>query len=277
MDPGLRRDDERSRSNLDRPMSAGSPTDLRIVLVGTSHPGNIGAAARAMQTMGLDSLHLVAPECDPFAPEAQARAAGAERVMNRLQVHACLEDALADCLAIYGCTARRRSVALAESTPREAAPVLLAATQRGPVALLFGRERTGLENDELQRCHAAIHIPSDPTFGSLNLAAAVQILAYELRLAILAQQPGENSGKVEEGESPATHADMERFFEHLEQTLTDIDFHKGRQATTIMQRLRRLFFKASPDQRELRILRGILGESQRMARLAQGAGSAPQA
>ncbi len=271
---------------LDRPI----PVQLRIVLVGTSHPGNIGAAARAMQTMGLESLHLVAPECDPFAPESQVRAAGAERVMSSMVIHPSLGDALADCQTVYGCTARRRSVALPEVTPRAAAPQLVAAALRGPVALLFGRERTGLENSELQRCHAAVHIPTDAEFGSLNLAAAVQVVAYELRLAALAsiessgsqsvtntasasivaakQAEGSELGRASD-EPPATHAAMERFFEHLEQTLIDIDFHKGRHSTTVMHRLRRLFLRSSMDAREVRMLRGILAESQRMARLAR--------
>jgi TrmH family RNA methyltransferase len=255
------------------------PGLLRIVLVGTSHPGNIGAAARAMQTMGLSSLHLVAPECDPFAPEAQVRAAGAERVMSGMVVHASLAEALGDCRAVYGCTARKRSVALPQMSPREAAPRLIEAAQSAPVALLFGRERTGLENDELQRCHAAIHIPTAADFGSLNLAAAVQVLAYELRLAALAdpapRQPQLATAEAEvpsaDAESehpPATVQEMERFFEHLEQALVDIDFHKGRHSVTVMRRLRRLFLRASPDAREVRILRGILSEAQRMARLA---------
>ncbi len=261
---------EQARPEVDRPI----PEQLRIVLVGTSHPGNIGATARAMQTMGVDALHLVAPECDPWAPEAQVRSAGAERVMSTMIVHDTLEAAIGDCHRVYGCTARRRSVALDEFTPRAAAPALIAAARSGPVALLFGRERTGLENNELQRCHAAIHIPTDAEFGSLNLAAAVQVLAYELRLAALdAPLPttpmvSSNASADASLEQPATLADMERFFEHLEQALIDIDFHKGRHSTTVMHRLRRLYLRSAMDTREVRILRGILAESQRMARLA---------
>jgi TrmH family RNA methyltransferase len=265
---------EQARSAIDRPI----PDQLRIVLVGTSHPGNIGAAARAMQTMGVDALHLVAPECDPWAPEAQARSAGAERVMSKMIVHDTLEAAIGDCHLVYGSTARRRSVALEEFSPRDAAPRLISAARSRPVALLFGRERTGLENDELQRCHAAIHIPTDPDFGSLNLAAAVQVLAYELRLAALDSSaptaPTNDVGTAQNQpadpslEHPATLADMERFFEHLQQALVDIDFHKGRHSTTVMHRLRRLFLRSAMDTREVRILRGILAESQRMARLA---------
>lgn len=270
----------------DRPI----PVQLRIVLVGTSHPGNIGAAARAMQTMGLESLHLVAPECDPFAAESQVRAAGAEHVMSHMVIHATLADALADCHTVYGCTARKRSVALPQVTPRQAAPRLVEAAMRGAVAVLFGRERTGLENSELQRCHAAVHIPTDAEFGSLNLAAAVQVVAYELRLAALARIESEGYRSTAESagtpasmarpaevdqssnstaEPLANQAALERFFEHLEQTLIDIDFHKGRHSTTLMHRLRRLFLRANMDAREVRMLRGILAESQRMARLAR--------
>lgn len=259
---------------------------VKIVLIGTSHPGNIGATARAMQTMCLDGLHLVMPECDPYAGEARAMAAGADQVMAALQVHDTLESAIGDCQLILGCTARRRTVALPEISPRVAAADLIAAASARPVALLFGRERTGLENHELQQCHAAVHIPTNPEYGSLNLAAAVQVMAYELRLAAMgdafprsASQPAD----VEEARivpaahrrGIATHTEMEHFFGHLEQALVDIDFHKGRESRILMQRLRRLFLRAEPDSRELRILRGILGESQRMARIARQAMGEP--
>lgn len=243
---------------------------LRIVLVGTSHPGNIGAAARAMKTMGLHRLVLVAPEAFPHR-EASAMAAGADDVLEAAQVCADLDEALVDCRTVLGCTARKRGVALPEHHPREAAAHLLAATALGPVALLFGRERTGLTNEELHRCHAAIHIPADPEFSSLNLAAAVQVMSYELRIAMLAAAP-ESVALAAKDDPPATQGELEGFFTHLDQALVDIDFHKGRAAVTVMQRLRRLFLRAEPDQRELRILRGVLTDAQRMARLAREAG-----
>jgi tRNA (cytidine32/uridine32-2'-O)-methyltransferase len=255
-----------------------TPTpDLRIVLVGTSHPGNIGAAARAMKTMGFERLVLVAPEAPPTHREASAMAAGADDVLEAAHVCASLDEALADCRAVFGCTARRRSVALPEHDPREGASLLLAAAAGGPTALLFGRERTGLTNEELQRCHGAIHIPANPGYSSLNLAAAVQVLCYELRMAQLAsaapvQAPAAAIDPA--AEPPATHAQLEGFFGHLEQTLGDIDFHKGRAPELVMQRLRRLVLRAAPDARELRILHGILADSQRMARLAREAGKA---
>lgn len=247
--------------------------DLRIVLVGTSHPGNIGAAARAMKTMGLSRLVLAMPEASFPHRDASAMAAGAEDVLEAAQVCASLEEAVADCLTVYGCTARRRSVALPEHDPRAAAAGLLAATARGPAALLFGRERTGLSNEELQRCHAAVHIPANPDYGSLNLAAAVQVLSYEWRMAWLGAQPRAAPG-ADADEPPATQAQLEGFFGHLDQALHDIDFHKGRAPEVVMQRLRRLLLRATPDARELRILHGILADAQRMARLAHEAGKA---
>ncbi|MFC4728158.1 RNA methyltransferase [Coralloluteibacterium thermophilus] len=245
------------------------PHDIRFVLVGTQHPGNIGSAARAMKTMGLSRLSLVAPSKFPHA-EASAMAAGADDLMEAASVHADLPEALADCVTVFGCTARSRRVQLPELTPREAAGRILEAARQGPVALVFGRERTGLTNEELMRCDVAIHIPSDPTFSSLNLAASVQVLAYELRLALLAEGEAEAAPVAgEEGEGPAPQAELERFFEHLAQALDDIDFHKKRAPDTVMRRLRRLFSRARPESRELRILRGILADAQRMARLAR--------
>ena len=243
---------------------------LRIVLIGTSHPGNIGAAARAMKTMGLTRLVLVAPHAFPH-PEATALAAGADDVLEQALVCPDLDTALADCGLVLGCTARRRSVALPERDPRAAAAELIAAAARGPVALLFGRERTGLTNEELQRCHAAVHIDANPAYSSLNLAAAVQVLSYELRVAM--QAGAAPAAAAEEGaEEAASQGELEGFFGHLDQTLHDIDFHKGRAPEIVMQRLRRLFLRAAPNARELRILRGILADAQRMARLALEAG-----
>lgn len=245
-------------------------TGLRIVLVGTQHPGNIGAAARAMKTMGLRELVLVAP-LKPLNEETMAMAVGADDVVAAARMCATLDEAIADCKLVAGCTARQRQVQLAEFTPREVAPRLLAAATSAPVALLFGPERAGLTNEDLQRCHLSVHIPADPQFSSLNLAAAVQVLSYELRLAMLAQMQAVDAQRSTAAHTPAAHAAMEGFFAHLDQTLHDIDFHKGRSPVTVLRRLRRLFQRAQPDERELRILRGILADAQRMARLAQPA------
>jgi tRNA (cytidine32/uridine32-2'-O)-methyltransferase len=236
----------------------------RIVLVGTQHPGNIGSAARAMKTMGLHELALVAPERFPD-PEAFALSAGACDVLDESAVHASLGEALADCRLVIATTARQRSVPMPELSPGEAAVRLLEAAADGPVALVFGRERTGLENGELQLCHAAVCIPANPAYSSLNLAQAVQVLCYEWRMAWLASQPRPAQPR-EDDEPPATHAELEGFFAHLGGFMDEIDFHKGKDPAVVTQRLRRLFLRAAPDARELRILRGLLSDTQRLLR-----------
>jgi tRNA (cytidine32/uridine32-2'-O)-methyltransferase len=248
------------------------PADrLRIVLVGTQHPGNIGSAARAMKTMGLTRLVLVAPEKAPSV-ESYALAAGADDVLAGATTCATLAEAVADCRLVLGCTARSRRVALEELLPRDAAARAVGEAAAGAeVALVFGRERTGLSNDELQLCHASVHIPANPDYSSLNLAAAVQVLSYELRLAVLAAAaPVAADGEgPERREPPASHAEMEGFFAQLGDTLDAIDFHKGRAPESAMRKLRRLYLRAALDSREVRILRGILADAQRMASLAR--------
>ncbi|HUA81250.1 MAG TPA: RNA methyltransferase [Dyella sp.] len=242
------------------------PGLFRFVLVRTSHPGNIGSAARAMRTMGFSRMNLVAPHRFPDR-EVSAMAAGADDVLETAGVHEGLVDALAGTRMALGLSARRRGVNLPELTPREAAAQALAAAERGEeVALVFGNERTGLENDELARCHAMVRIPSVDDFSSLNLAQAVQVMAYELRVALLGEKMP--SPPPVHDEPLADAAQMERFYEHLLQTLDDIDFHKGRAPTMIMLRLRKLFQRAQMDERELRMLHGILADAQRMAKLA---------
>jgi tRNA (cytidine32/uridine32-2'-O)-methyltransferase len=236
----------------------------RIVLVGTQHPGNIGSAARAMKTMGLRELALVSPERFPDM-EANMLAAGAGDVLEEASVHATLAEALGDCRLVIATTARHRTVPMPELAPGEAAVRLLEAAALGPVALVFGRERTGLENEELQLCHAAVCIPANPEYSSLNLAQAVQVLCYEWRMAWLQSQPRPAAPR-EDAELPATHAQMEGFFGHLGEFLDEIDFHKGKDPAMVTQRLRRLFLRATPDDRELRILRGLLSDTQRLLR-----------
>jgi tRNA (cytidine32/uridine32-2'-O)-methyltransferase len=243
---------------------------IHFALVETSMPENIGSAARAMKAMGLERLVLVAPQAFPH-DRANALAAGADDVLANARVAASVAEGLGDCGFVLGCTARSRSVSMPVLTPRESALRLLEAAARGPVAVMFGSERVGLSNADLSRCDAAINIPTDAVFSSLNLAQAVQIIAYELRLAALS---GSNVAtpaappSYEEGDAAATLAEMEGYFGHLEQTLADIDFLKGRSARIIMQRLRRLFLRAEPSQREVQILRGILSDAQRQSRLA---------
>ena len=239
---------------------------IRFVLSHTSHPGNIGSAARAIRTMGFARLNLVAPEAFPHC-EANALAAGAGDVLEAAVVDAALPAALAGCRLVLGATARRRGVTLEHLDPRSAAQRVLQVANAGhEVALLFGNERAGLANDEIMHCHAAITIPTDASYSSLNLSQAVQIVAWELRMAILA---GEAAATPERRADPPASADeMEGFFDHLAQTLDEIEFHKGRSPRTIMRRLRKLFLRAQPDQRELRVLRGILADATRMARIA---------
>ncbi|MEO8741558.1 MAG: RNA methyltransferase [Lysobacteraceae bacterium] len=276
--------------------------DVRIVMVGTQHPGNIGAAARAMKTMGLRKLVLVAPHKpavvspDAFRqmlagrddlpasreerwdaislrdarvdhPDTLAMAVGADDILASAQICETLEEALADCRFVAGCTARARQVMLPECEPREAATKLLDAAGDGAVALVFGPERSGLTNEDLQRCHIAVHIPTNPDFSSLNLAAAVQVLSYEMRLAMLARTDIAKPALARD-EMPAEQAEMEAFFTHFEQMLHAIDFHKGRSPETVQRRLRAMFLRAQPASRELRILRGIFADAERMARLA---------
>lgn len=239
---------------------------LRVVLVGTQHPGNIGAAARAMKTMGLARLVLVAPE-QHQTDEAFRRAAGADDVLADALVVETLAEAVADCHFVMGCTARSRRVALDELDPRDAGERAVSMAVSGEVALVFGRERTGLSNEELQLCHAAVHIPANPEYSSLNLAAAVQVLAYELRLALLAQEGSLPSASAVQEEDTASHAQMEGFFAQLGDALDEVDFHKGRAPESAMRKLRRLFLRAHPSEQEVRLLRGILADVQRTARL----------
>jgi tRNA (cytidine32/uridine32-2'-O)-methyltransferase len=245
-----------------------APQTVRFVLSRTSHPGNIGAAARAIRTMGFWRLVLVSPQRYPD-PQVTAMAAGADDVLAHVVTAESVREAVADCQGVYGLSARRRGVNLPELDPRSAVAEIAPLLRQGKeVALLFGNERSGLDNDELSVCHAMVRIPSVEEFSSLNLAQAVQLMAWEVRMASLGELPAPPAARDE----PATADQMERFFEHLFATLHEIDFHKGRSATTIEQRLRRLFHRAMPDARELRILHGVLADAERMARLAKGQG-----
>lgn len=248
---------------------------VRVVLVATSHPGNIGSSARAMRTMGLSSLWLVAPREFPSA-EATAMASGADAILESARVVATLDEALSGCVRVFGATPKPRRVPMPELAPREAAPALLSAAAAHDVALVFGTERIGLTNEEIERCHVSVNIPTSAEYNSLNLAQAVQVLCYELRLAALAG-PDAGDGdaaraaptpQFTDDEPPADAARMEAFFGHLETTLAAVDFFKGRPAYTIMRRLRRIFLRAQLSTREVLILRGILADVDRAARLA---------
>ncbi|RMG30381.1 MAG: RNA methyltransferase [Gammaproteobacteria bacterium] len=226
---------------------------VRIVLVGPSHPGNIGAAARAMKTMGLRRLVLVAPAAFPH-PEAVAMASGAEDLLERAEVHDDLAEALAPCRRVYGLSARLRALAWPQRSPERCVEEILA--EDLPVALVFGRERSGLTNEELARCHALVHIPADPAYSSLNLAQAVQVMAYLLHRAEIAQTVAPVHRGAEH--PPASAAQLEGFFDHLESVLYRIGFLSPERPGRILLRLRRLFLRAEPDEKEVHILRGIL-------------------
>ncbi len=228
--------------------------NIRIVLVGTAHPGNIGAAARALQTMGLADLALVAPLRFP-APEAVSLASGAGAVLSAARVHATLAEAVADCGFVVGASARSRTIPWPELAPRACAARLVEAAAGAPAALVFGRENAGLSNEELELCQALVRIPTVPEAASLNVAAAVQVLACEIFGAAGGESP---PPPVEAGVRPATNAELEQLYAHLEQTLVDVEFHDRAKPRRLMRRLRRLIGRAGLDRQELQILRGML-------------------
>ncbi|WP_445400190.1 tRNA (cytosine(32)/uridine(32)-2'-O)-methyltransferase TrmJ [Zobellella sp. An-6] len=230
---------------------------VRIVLVNTSHTGNIGSAARAMKTMGLGDLCLVDPVTPPDG-QAVALAAGASDILANARIVPTLAEAVADCGLVIGTSARSRTWSWPMLDAREAGEKAIAEAPRHRVALVFGRERTGLSNEELQQCHYHVAIPANPEYSSLNLAMAVQTLSYEVRMAWLARE----SHPVAEQEYPLS-ADLERFYAHLEQTLLDTGFIIKPHPGQVMTKLRRLFNRARPESHELNILRGILTSVQR--------------
>ncbi|WNW13652.1 tRNA (cytosine(32)/uridine(32)-2'-O)-methyltransferase TrmJ [Pseudomonas sp. DTU_2021_1001937_2_SI_NGA_ILE_001] len=242
--------------------------NIRVVLVGTTHPGNIGGAARAMKNMGLSRLVLVEPRVFP-SPEADARASGADDILASTQVVASLEEALVGCSLVLGTSARDRSLPWPMLDPRESGVKVVEQAALGQeVALVFGREHAGLTNEELQRCHYHVHIQSNPEFSSLNLAAAVQVLSYEVRMAWLAAAEQASVAVDAPGRDVelATMDEMEGFYAHLEQTLVAIGFLDPEKPRHLMARLRRLYARSEVERPELSILRGILTETQKAAR-----------
>lgn len=227
---------------------------VRVVLSRTSHPGNIGAAARAMKTMGLRDLWLVAPEAFPDEV-ATARASGAADVLASARVVATLEDALADTVFSAALTARRRELSLPRMQARDAARELVARSGDGIVALVFGNETSGMTNEEVGLCSLPVTIPTDPDFSSLNLGAAVQVLSYEMRMAAL----GEAAAVLDDAQAePATHADFEGFMAHLERVVTASGFHDPANPKRLLPRMRRLFNRVRLEKEEVAILRGML-------------------
>lgn len=244
--------------------------NIRIVLIETSHPGNIGAAARAMKNMGLSRLYLVQPKRFP-AEEAIFRASNALDVLDNAVVCDTLDEALDGVSLVAGTSARNRRIPWPLQTPREFAESVVAPEAGREAAILFGREDRGLLNSELQRCAMHIHIPTNEEYSSLNIAMAVQLICYELRMAALAPERAEandSAGQLSRGEPEwdapwATDGDKERFFEHLEHTLIDLDFLDPAAPRQLMTRLRRLFMRVDLDQMEVNILRGILTAAQK--------------
>jgi len=226
---------------------------VRVVLVGTSHPGNIGSAARAMKTMGLTRLVLIAPRAFPH-PEADSLASGAADLLAVARVCATLEEGIGDAALAVGFSARHRNLSLPELDVRAAAGLIVTEAQRGEVALVFGTESVGLSNEDLMKCQRCAWIPTSDAYGSLNLAAAVQVAAYELHIAA----SGGGSRQTEAGFAAASLEEVEAFYAHLEQNLTQAGFLDPAQPRRLMERLRRLFGRARLEREEINILRGIL-------------------
>lgn len=232
------------------------PSNIRIVLVRPTHPGNVGATARAMKNMSLRSLYLIEPEKFP-SPEATDRAAGADDVLGSAVICDSLDEALKDCHLVIGTSARTRRIEWPTFDPAAGAGRLVEGARHGPVALLFGQERTGLLNSELDRCHFVVTIPADQAYPSLNLASAVQILSYEIYRAVLAGAAASVTDETH-GDRLANNEEMQRFYQHLEEVLQQIGFLDPDNPRRLMRRLTRLFNRAALDDNEMNILRGIL-------------------
>ncbi|WP_054179409.1 tRNA (cytosine(32)/uridine(32)-2'-O)-methyltransferase TrmJ [Trabulsiella odontotermitis] len=231
--------------------------NIRIVLVETSHTGNMGSVARAMKTMGLTNLWLVNPLVKPDS-QAIALAAGASDVIGNAQIVDTLDEALAGCSLVVGTSARSRTLPWPMLDPRECGLKSISEAAHAPVALVFGRERVGLTNDELQKCHYHVAIAANPEYSSLNLAMAVQVIAYEVRMAWLATQESDQPEQAHDETPYPLVDDLERFYEHLEKTLLATGFIRESHPGQVMNKLRRLFTRARPESQELNILRGIL-------------------
>ena len=234
---------------------------IRFTLVEPSHPGNIGAVARAMKCMGLSSLALVAPKSFPH-PDATSRATGAEDLLAAARICADTQQAVSDCVFVVGTTARPRSIEWPVVTPATAAARILQQSTNGSVAVLFGRERSGLTNKEVELCNLLVRIPTSEDYASLNLACAAQVIAYELYVQCCAPV---NCNVTAHPEEQADSASMEQFLPHLEQALHDLDFVKVTPPTKLMRKLTRFFNRAQPTQEEINILRGILTAAQESA------------
>jgi tRNA (cytidine32/uridine32-2'-O)-methyltransferase len=242
-----------------------NPELIRIVLVSTSHPGNIGSSARAMKTMGLSRLYLVNPKVFPDR-HANELAAGADNILENAKVTLSLEEALQGSHLVFGTSARAREMAIPGFTPATCAHKIAGQASDTEIAIVFGREHAGLTNEELLQCHYHLHIPTDPAFASLNLAQAVQIVAYELRMALLSPAA---IVKMQE-DKLARIDDVERFYTHLQQVLVAIRFLNPSHPKRLLQRIRRMFNRIQLEEMEVNILRGILTEIERSIVLKGG-------
>lgn len=228
--------------------------NIKIVMVGTTHPGNIGAAARAMHNMCFTRLALVNPQC-PIGEIAYARASGALSILDQRETHASLSQAIADCDYVVAASARRRSLSWPELDPAALAQKLLSGAEHDNVALVFGREHSGLTNEELQLCNAMVCIPTNPEFSSLNVASAIQVLCYEFYRR---QAPPAGPGKSDPEDLPASSAEVEHYFEHLQRVMENSGFLDAEKPGMIMPRLRRLYLRSEMTRNEINILRGML-------------------
>lgn len=232
---------------------------IRVVMVETSHPGNIGAAARAMKNMQVESLYLVRPKRFPDA-EATARSSGAEDILERAVICQSLDEALSGCQQVYGASARaQRTIPWPQVEARHCAMQVAGEDAESTVAVVFGREDSGLSNEELERCHYLVHIPCNPDYSSLNVAAAIQVLCYELYMA----RVGEWQAPQRREEPLASADEMEGLFAHLEQTMLSTGFLDPDNPRQLMRRLRRLFLRAQLEKTEMNILRGILSSCEK--------------
>ncbi len=243
--------------------------NIKFVLVETSNGGNIGAAARAMKTMGLSQLALVNP-CEYRTYECYSRAAGAFDVLDNALVCQTLEEAIADCTQVIGTSARLRSLSWPQLDPHDFTELFGTAPEGSKIAVVFGRERSGLSNAELGLCSQLVVIPSVAHFSSLNISAAVQVLAYEVRRAVLAQDsasaPAVEEAKVKSGDLPADHEELERMYAHLESTMLDTGYLNPDNPRMMMPRFRRLFNRSSLNRSEVQLLRGLFASLEKMAR-----------
>jgi tRNA (cytidine32/uridine32-2'-O)-methyltransferase len=247
-----------------------NPNNIRIVLVNTSHPGNIGGVARAMKNMGLSQLYLVEPRQYPDE-QAQWRAVSAADVLENAVVTSTLAEAIGDCQFVVGTSARERRIPWPILDPRQCAERVAEVSSTAQVAILFGREDRGLTNEELKVCNLHLSIPTAAAYSSLNLAMAVQIVCYELRMLLI--QNDLPVAEDDQWDTPfSTSENMERFYAHLEQTLIAIEFLDPAAPRQLMSRLRRLYSRVRLDEMELNILRGILTETQKWVKKARQIG-----